>query len=114
MSRVYSEAVLDEARLRLIDSMPEESDSTCRPFGGEFWQSPHECQGARIEGHRIIAEELSLHEITARSLLDGYDNLPSYHLVDGKPVRLTEQERIVGECMLRKALGVCPLGVKHD
>lgn len=106
----YSEAQLDGARLRLIDAIPADDYITCRPLRGVGWQSPYVCGASRIEDYREIAEDLALRPTTAENLLDGREDMPNFDpRGEGIDPWTTEEEKEIGGCMLRRALGQCPI-----
>lgn len=106
MSSRYSQSSLDEASLRLIDAIPDENDQ-CRPHP----HSRYLCEARGTQGLREIAAEVALWPEMAENLLDGYAGTPNYLGVgnDGGELYSTDQQRAVGSCMLRRALGECPV-----
>src|SRR5262249_1890843 len=99
-----------EAQLRLIDALPHDGGGkACEPMGGEGLHSPFRCMARFTNDCREIGEELALRTITAERLLAGLDSLPRNELVGDELIQISEVEASIGECMLRRALGVCPV-----
>lgn len=101
----YKQEELEQAQLRLIDAIPTEPEK-CHPDGSSLIR----CETAYIANLQEVAEDVALWPTTAANLLGGYLGVPSFDgRLDGAERWTTDEENAVGTCLIRRALGECPI-----
>jgi len=102
----YSPAEIEAAQLKLIDAIPgTEEPRSCHPLENHIL-----CEVAWVPDAGSVANEVVVWPGVSRNLLDGYDGMPHFDgSEDGDGHWTTDEERAVGDCILRRALGMRPL-----